>query len=40
MTKKYVENMRINNHQEYIYGEYEDKCKIYDSENVNNGGIE
>ncbi len=70
MTKEYVENMKINNHQEYIYGEYkegryvwileniqvldnpikakghlsiwnyEDKCKIYDSENVNNGGIE
>ena len=69
MTKEYVENMKINNHQEYICGiyeegryawileniqvldnpikakghlsiwNYEDKCKIYDSENVNNGGI-
>ena len=69
MTKEYVENMKINNHQEYICGiyeegryawileniqvldnpikakghlsiwNYEDKCKIYDSENVNYGGI-
>ena len=69
MTKEYVENMKINNHQEYICGKYEegryawileniqvldnpikakghlsiwnyeDKCKICDSENVNNGGI-
>lgn len=69
MTKEYVENMKINNHQEYICGiyeegryawileniqvlenpiktkghlsiwNYEDKCKICDSENVNNGGI-
>ena len=69
MTKEYVENMKINNHQEYICGKYEegryawileniqvldnpikakghlsiwnynDKCKICDSKNVNNGGV-
>ena len=69
MTKEYVENMKINNHQEYICGIYEegryawileniqvldnpikakghlsiwnynDKCKICDSKNVNNGGV-